>query len=68
MREKRCGCEDWPDVRVGHPLRPVIPSEQQIADRLGVVTRESGFRIFRRFVAPGYPKSEVVHLVRTSGR
>jgi hypothetical protein len=60
--------EDRPDVWVVHPLWPVIPSEQQIADLLGVLTRESGFRVAARFVAPGYPQSEVVHLVRTSGR
>lgn len=57
-----------PDVWVVHPLWPFEPSYRQVAALLGILTRESGYEVTGRFVVPGYPRAEVVHLVRASGR
>jgi hypothetical protein len=56
--------EGRPDVWVVQPLWRVKPSDQQVAALLEVLVRDGGYALAERFVAPGYPMAQVVHLRR----
>lgn len=58
--------EGRPDVWVVQPLWRVIPSDQQVAALLEVLTGDGGYALAERFIAPGYPMAQVVHLRRAS--
>jgi len=53
-----------PDVWVVQPLWRLKPSDQQVAALLEVLVGDGGYEGTERFVAPGYPTSQVVHLRR----
>jgi hypothetical protein len=56
--------EGRPDVWVVRPLWPVELSRQQISALLEGLVRDGGYAVAGRFVAPGYPQAEAIHLVR----
>jgi len=60
--------ETHSDLWVVSPLWPVERSRRQIAAVLDLLAGESGYGIAARFVAPGYPRAEVVHLRRPGNR
>ncbi len=56
------------DLWLVAPLWPVEPSRRQIAAVLDLLAGEPGYEIAGRYVAPGYPRAEVVHLRRAGKR
>jgi hypothetical protein len=56
------------DLWLVFTLWPVEPSRRQAAEVLDLLAGASGYGIAGRFVVPGYPRAEVVHLRRTGNR
>lgn len=56
--------EGRPEVWVVRPLWPVEQSRQQVSAFLEGLVRHGGYTVAGRYVAPGYPQAEVIHLVR----
>ena len=54
------------DIWVVQPLWRVIPSDRQVAALLEVLIGEGGYALDGRFVVPGYPMAQLVHLRRAS--
>jgi len=52
------------DVWVVQPLWGMKPSDRQVAALLDTLVGDGGYALVERFVAPGYPTSQVVHLRR----
>lgn len=59
--------EGSPDLWIVRPLWPVEPSRQQASALLETLVGDGAYVVSGRYVAPGYPTSEVVRL-RRAGR